>query len=1163
MKPLSHLLIRVFIRVFIPGLLIALTFAVMMTGNQPTSASAGVYNSQNSQGYPPPLETLLPLPSPFPTLPSPELTVIPISECQLRAIAYLAGEYSLPPDSLITGSYGSTDTGEWVSDGKEEWFDFPLTQKRACFVKVSVTDSDMVYGVALDEQGQVVDLEELRVLESQARIARCGKFETDLCERFAILTDEDRVTVAIWLTEIDKGAIYDAVATNYPPELQIGEGLPFDVGHPDYERALQDAEVLMADAYREIEQLILEFLEADGITAMYASSSAPVVFAELKKSTISTLAERSDVTIIDLLEGTGGSALDTTVPTDRIASFWNAGFTGGGKKVAVVEATSVNFLNPYLDHTNGGTCTASGTSSDDPSHATWVAGVVAMDGYLSPPAYRGVSPGATLISGGFGTYNGTANIITVSDCTVDTFNADVINLSFWHTDETIKRYFDHVAWNRRRTVVVASGNFNADNNYYVTIPGTGYNVITVGGFEDNGTSDWSNDAMYSGSKYLGPGSRDKPEVVAVTPLNTTNINGGIDLVFGTSFAAPQASGLAALIMQHIGVSRAPELIKAIIMAAAMHNIEGNSRLSDQDGVGGVDGALTYAITSRGRYGVASQGAYDYRTLVYSDFDSNGYYHYNVPFTRGERIRIVLAYNSHPDSTNPYNNDQLYSDLDLHVYRPSGGTQIAFSNSSVNNFEIVEFTADQTGTYDVRVRRFSWNASFEYIGIAWAKDATYLPDLRNTTDGWISEIQMQNLGAVARTVTVHYFNANGTSGTSTSCYLLPRMRCSISVNASGHIPYGTTGSAIVSGGEDVLVVVENRNANAVTNYTGITSAGQSGNPDWGQAATTLYAPTVKFDLGGRTTDLQIMNVGSASRTVRVKYYDDGGSYKGELTCPNLAVNARCVVTLPNANWGNLLNARIDTTASPNQPLAAVAVERDANQTQVSTYQLVASPSINLYAPLVKKDCCGSALQNTGLRIQNTSLSSAATVNVTYYAEGSSDTYTSGPYTINAGGTLLLYKDSVLPTNFLGSAKVSCSPEPCAQGTLAGQVSEAGTARKMTSNAFQDTNSKVAYVSHACNTCSFGGWTFVSGIRIQNLSSSTNSITIRYYNSAGSQVGNPEYITLGNYRSQNAVSIPAGLNGSAIITSDQPIAVVVNLANGDTNKDLAMTHNAPNR
>src|SRR5690606_12271179 len=58
-----------------------------------------------------------------------------------------------------------------------------------------------------------------------------------------------------------------------------------------------------------------------------------------------------------------------------------------------------------------------------------------------------------------------------------------------------------------------------------------------------------------------------------------------------------------------------------------------------------------------------------------------------------------------------------TDLDLRVYAPGGG----FVTSSVslnNSYEIVEFTAGATGTYQLRIDAYRFDGTSEYVAAAW-------------------------------------------------------------------------------------------------------------------------------------------------------------------------------------------------------------------------------------------------------------------------------------------------------------------------------------------------------------------------------------------------------------------------------------------------------------
>jgi hypothetical protein len=268
------------------------------------------------------------------------------------------------------------------------------------------------------------------------------------------------------------------------------------------------------------------------------------------------------------------------------------------------------------------------------------------------------------------------------------------------------RFYDNMVINQWRTVVPAAGNFG--NNGYVASPGTAYNVITVGSFDEvTGT-------MSSGSSGVDPvsshGDREKPEVAApgvdvVSAVNAFPWLGSTGS--GTSYAAPMVTGTAALMMdRHNTLWSWPEIVRAIIMASATHNIEGSTRLSELDGAGGIysDYADDIVSGARGRwFGTSYTCAASYTTQLTT-----------LSLVAGPKARVVISWPTDP-SYGSYTS-QPSADLDL-VIRDPNGAFVASSASWDSTYEIVEFNPAVTGNFTVEVNKYRCDVSPRYLG--WA------------------------------------------------------------------------------------------------------------------------------------------------------------------------------------------------------------------------------------------------------------------------------------------------------------------------------------------------------------------------------------------------------------------------------------------------------------
>ena len=207
---------------------------------------------------------------------------------------------------------------------------------------------------------------------------------------------------------------------------------------------------------------------------------------------------------------------------------------------------------------------------------------------------------------------------------------------------------------------------------------------------------------------------------------------------GTSMASPAAAGCAALIQNVDGTLKSwPEGCRAILLAGAKKNVAGKTWWQDvvadvdaSDGAGAVDALEAVAITKQRRWRNASgtTKGWDVGTLRSSDIGSNKRttFSYFVKLSSGvlapRHVKVALAWDSKIQTIQlPFIGELLLGssltvDLDLQVF-DSHGTQVGYSGSWDNSYEIAEFDGKPGETYTIKIRRWSGSDDVWY-GIAW-------------------------------------------------------------------------------------------------------------------------------------------------------------------------------------------------------------------------------------------------------------------------------------------------------------------------------------------------------------------------------------------------------------------------------------------------------------
>jgi len=634
-----------------------------------------------------------------------------IGELPVVLALLIAGMVTVPAVSAQTGIESSFDLQTYRAEAlehvsaregipigeltiiNEAFATFPLTGRTLWGAKILDEKSSAIYGIYLDEQGKVADIDAVRKVEAAESSKRYGKLDPELADRVATMRSDEKVVVWVWLTEpsMDRSRFQGNLSEEQHQELL----------------SLQRA------TYAAHEAPVIDFLKAQNATVVYASQYAPVVFAEVSRETIQNLSKRSGVVSLDITRSYE-PALSSAAPTVKANVVWGRGKTGTGIKVAIVEvpesgtSSRVEFSNPYL-------LDGSSYRPDLPvsSHATQVAGIVAS----THSTYKGISYGVPALLSANANIGYDSSIVPATEWAI-TQGANVLSCSLGRNTSrelgSLAQYYDHVVWSNHLTVVAAAG-----NDGIVESPGLAYNVIAVGAFDDRDTPIWTDDAMLGNSGYNDPisqhGDREKPEVAAVGAgmISTSTASPWVGYCndFGTSFATPVVSGEAALLMHRQSqLTSWPEAVKAAIMAGAIHNIEGASRLSDRDGAGGIDCSIADDTIANNRWWA--------NTVTYGDFPKT-YVLSGIP--AGKKVRVVAAWDSHPpDLHPPYGtiNDPLQSDFDLVIYDPNG-EQVEVSSSYDNNYEIGQFTTEMSGNYQARVVKYRFEGASERLALAYS------------------------------------------------------------------------------------------------------------------------------------------------------------------------------------------------------------------------------------------------------------------------------------------------------------------------------------------------------------------------------------------------------------------------------------------------------------
>ncbi|MFI5042653.1 MAG: S8 family serine peptidase, partial [Acidimicrobiales bacterium] len=305
---------------------------------------------------------------------------------------------------------------------------------------------------------------------------------------------------------------------------------------------------------------------------------------------------------------------DTTLFTGAQA-WWNAGYTGQGVDVAVIDTgvAPVPGLNSpgkvvYGPDLSLESQNPSLTNFDTNGHGTFMAGLIAghdptlQAPYDGAPAseYRGIAPDARIISIKVATADGgtdVSQVIAAIDWVVQHahdpgFNMRVINLSYGTSTTQSYRvdplaYAAEQAWRHGIVVVAAAGNQGAQTSYSAPAladPAYDPSIIAAGTSDSMGTPTQADDtvpafsastkcSLTRGPDLVAPGAHLQGLRVPDSYIDVNHPGGVIDDRFfrgsGTSQSAAITSGAVALILQKYPTIT-PDQVKGLLKSSALY-----------------------------------------------------------------------------------------------------------------------------------------------------------------------------------------------------------------------------------------------------------------------------------------------------------------------------------------------------------------------------------------------------------------------------------------------------------------------------------------------------------------------------------------------------------------------------------------------------------------
>lgn len=613
-----------------------------------------------------------------------------------------------------------------------------------------------VHTVRVDEDGNRADRAEVRERARAAHREAYGKLAPGLHDALQDAAPDEELPISVWTDGVDRS------------QARRAAGVAGDTTTPAKRRAVKEEVLERVDA--RTDRLARKLEGVPGVEVDHAESAAPAVLATATPSGIERVERLPEVRrVFERAVGMIPTLDDSSKTHDAYDSDAGAPkYDATGYKVGVFD-TNVPESDSYL---------AALTKRDDGAGESDHAHQVSQSAASTDDAMPGMAPNAHVYAASkYNVEDEDEDDEAAHDIAMawfDEHDVPVVNCS-WRArgsrlsrtlDEFDLRY-DKYAVNRDLPVVFSAGNYDSGSNrvsdtHNVDTPARGFNTITVGGTANAGTGDDKrDDEWWGGSCYVDPeseheGELTKPEVSAVgSNVRFPSMDEGDDPIDGTSFAAPQVSGLITLLRvwaedetEEDLVTR-PELAKAIVTASSFWD---GDYSEDKLGTGTIRAPMAEQTVTQNQYHVGTiQEGQDEATFRIDDV------------AEGETVTVSLVWLSDPSDRAWEDNDNARAEVDLDLaVNPEGMYRIGHRSSLYDrSYEWVRFQASDADYYEVVVDNVEWEAqaSERDFAVAWSRTVDTEapqtpPNLRATSVGansvtldWEEAFDQGNAGGV--------------------------------------------------------------------------------------------------------------------------------------------------------------------------------------------------------------------------------------------------------------------------------------------------------------------------------------------------------------------------------------------------------------------------------